>query len=81
MKKKTLYLSLLCVMNIYAYDGVELSRFNTPLPAKSDLREKKCWKICKKRVEKVELMQKAIEFYKKERRYSSPSSSLMKRSR
>ena len=74
MKKLILIAGILLGSCSYGYSPEEISRFNTPVPAQFEGNVQKCWKICARRISRIEAMQKAIDFYKaKSKKTDTPS--------
>jgi len=61
---KVFLVILLFWFNLYGYSKKEFTSFNTPLPKKEQkIKDKECFLICKKQLQKVELIDKALHYY------------------
>ena len=81
--KKLLSCLLVVISGVQGYDMDDWSAFNTPLPAKEEkeVAGKDCWRVCHKRLVKVEKLQIALDFYRNSPYYSFSSSFSKKRSK
>ncbi len=74
MKIEIFVAIFLLSQTVFGYQLKEIQKFNTPLPKeKQQTFQKDCIVICKKRLRRVEVMQRAIDFYKSSSTYSFSS--------
>ncbi|NPA66181.1 MAG: hypothetical protein GXO11_04785 [Epsilonproteobacteria bacterium] len=72
---KVFLMLILYWIGLYGYSPKDFQSFNTPLPtAKQKIIKKECYLVCQKQLQKVELIDKALHYYKTTSYHSFSSS-------